>query len=148
MRRFIAGAAVLALGCGSNSTAPTPVSQPSPTPVTTLIFRQTSVITPAPTPRSVAFGNRDVPVTVPGLVKVVFDWTVRADVLQMVVTTPDCVDGNLAYANGCTTLGSDKTNDKPSVVSFSLSAPTNIRVWIYDFSTNPESAVLSVYLTQ
>jgi hypothetical protein len=148
MKRLIAGIAVLALGCGSSSTAPTPVTQPSPTPVTVLIFRQTYQVTPAPTPGSVAFGFRDVPVTVPGPVKAVFDWTTPADHLQMVVTTPDCVDGSVAYAGGCNTLGSDKTGEKPVRVSFSLTAATAIRVWIYDFSTSPDAAVLSVYLTE
>jgi hypothetical protein len=99
---------------------------------------------------AIVYGYQDVPVPGAGQVQVTFDWTFSTSDIDLVVTPDTCTDPLGAYNSQCTVHGSDKA-DPPGTrgsVSFSLTAASTIRVWIFNFTPAAESGVLNVLLTR
>ena len=157
----LASVALLLPGCGSNPPTGVPIPSPTPAPVTTNIFSrpfeglvypyQSCLFgLPGTGQACIAFFFQDVSVSNSGQVEVRFDYTFDTSDIRMIVTQDSCQDPFAAYNGVCPALGSDKAGPKASKradVVFQLPAATTIRVWVYNFTHNQESGVLSVLLT-
>ena len=131
-------------GCGGNDTPATPGAIPTPAPVTTSLFSQSYPINPSRTSTTAVYGYQDVSSPYAGTVTAAFAWTFATSQIEMVVTTNACSDPAGAYFGSCTVYGADHRRANPADVTFPLAASGVIRIWLFNFTTVPESGVLNV----
>jgi hypothetical protein len=93
------------------------------------------------------YNYQDVTVPYPGTVTASLDWTYATSDIDMVVArATDCpaTSAGEVYYGTCTALGADRTSRKPATVTFNMPAAGTIGIFIYSFSSVPESGVLNV----
>jgi hypothetical protein len=136
-------AAATLLGACSAGDEPSPL--PSPRPSRLLLFTESFALEAAPF-GVLVYHMRDVAVPNSGRVDIEVNWRSAASRMQTFVTSQDC-DARSLLANECTFFASNQGLSKPVLFTFSVRAPTAIRIWVLSFANVEELAALAVYLT-
>jgi hypothetical protein len=88
---------------------------------------------------------RDVAVPGAGTVRAEVDWTSTEHDIDIIVARDDCRSGIAAWNGDCTLFRDDRSSlTKPARVDFQLAAAGNLRIFVFNFSSAPETATLQV----
>jgi hypothetical protein len=110
-----------------------------------VVFTQSFPIEAAVDLQRPAILSYDVAVPSGGVVRAEVDWTSIEHDIDILVAKDDCRSGIAAWNGECTVYDQDRSSlTKPARVDFSLAAAANLRVYVFNFSTAPETAVLQV----
>ena len=111
----------------------------------TVLFTQSFPIAAATDLQRPTILSYDVVVPSSGVVRAEVDWTSVDNDIDILVVKDDCRSGIAAWNRECTIYDEDRSSlTKPSRVDFSLSVSATLRVYVFNFSQAPETAVIQV----
>lgn len=115
-----------------------------PTGATVLLARSFPIDAAADLQRPTIL-SYDVSVPAAGVLRAEVDWTSVDNDIDLLVARDDCRSGIAAWNGECTVYDQDRSSlTKPARVDFSVNGAANVRLYVYNFSPRPETAVLQV----